>query len=118
MQLAAYRIVQEALTNALKHASPRTTVDLSLAVDSCRVHIVVHDSGPPDDEPTPAANRPEHRFNSRLRSARYEEASPGDAGLGLASIADRAALYGGTVSAGPAPYGGWTVHATLKGSHS
>ncbi|WP_241266982.1 ATP-binding protein [Streptomyces scabichelini] len=70
VQLAALRIVQEALTNALKHAGPRTTVDLSLAADSCQVHIVVHDSGPPDDEPAPAANRPERRFNSRLRFAR------------------------------------------------
>jgi signal transduction histidine kinase len=46
------------------------------------------------------------------------EASPGDAGLGLAGMAERAALYGGTVSTGPTPDGGWTVHATLKGSHS
>ncbi|WP_347232923.1 ATP-binding protein [Streptomyces sp. PRh5] len=70
MQLAAFRIVQEALTNALKHAGPRTTVDLSLVADSCQVHIVVHDSGPPDDEPAPAANRSERRSNSRLRFAR------------------------------------------------
>jgi glucose-6-phosphate-specific signal transduction histidine kinase len=42
-----------------------------------------------------------------------KSASPGDAGLGLAGMAERAALYGGTVSAGR-----WTVHATLKGSHS
>lgn len=45
MRLAAFRIVQAALANALKHAGARTTVDLSLAADSCRVHIVVHDSG-------------------------------------------------------------------------
>ena len=55
---------------ALASAGPRTTVDLSLAADSCRVHIVVHDSGSPDDEPASAANRPERRFKSRLRSAR------------------------------------------------
>ncbi len=42
-------------------------------------------------------------------------ASPGDAGLGTA---ERAALYGGTVSAGPASDSGWTVYATPKGSHS
>ncbi|MFD3307780.1 hypothetical protein [Streptomyces sp. NPDC058694] len=43
-------------------AGPRATVDLSLAAGSCQVHIVVHDSGPPDDEPVPAANRPERRL--------------------------------------------------------
>jgi hypothetical protein len=42
-------------------------------------------------------------------------ASPGDAGLGLA---ESAALYGGTVGAGPASDGGRTVYATLKGSRS
>ncbi|MEV0379562.1 hypothetical protein [Nonomuraea sp. NPDC050643] len=47
-----------------------------------------------------------------------KEASPGDAGLGLAGMAGRAALYDGTVSAGPASDDGWTVYATLKGSHS
>jgi len=47
-----------------------------------------------------------------------KQASPGDAGLGLVGMAERAALRGGTVSAGPAPDGGWTVHEPLKGSHS
>jgi signal transduction histidine kinase len=45
-------------------------------------------------------------------------ASPGDAGLGPAGMAERAVLYGATVSAGPAPDGGWTVHATPKGNVS
>ncbi|WP_420865741.1 ATP-binding protein [Actinomadura welshii] len=77
MQLVAFRILQEALTNTLKHAAPRTTVDLSLAADSCQVHIVVHDSGPTDDEPAPAANRPERRSNRRIRFAQYEEGIAG-----------------------------------------
>jgi hypothetical protein len=47
-----------------------------------------------------------------------KSASPGDAGLGLAGLAERAALYRGAASAGPVPDGGRTVHATLKGSHS
>jgi len=87
---------------------------LGLAADSCQVDIVVHDSGPPDDEPAPAASRPERRLTVVSGSLGMK----GDAGLGLAGMAERAALYGGTVSAGPAPDGGWTVHATLKGSHS
>ena len=67
-------------------------------------------AGPPDGELRPAARRPERRFNARLRSARYE--------VGVVGMAERAVLYGGTVSAGPAPDGGWTVHVTLEGSHS
>jgi signal transduction histidine kinase len=47
-----------------------------------------------------------------------KSASPGDAGVGLAGMAERAAFHGGTLSAGPAPDGGWAVHATLEGSDS
>ena len=111
MQLAAYRIVQEALTNALNHAGrapPSTCVR----------------------RPTPArstsscttAARPTTALRAVLTvvsgSLGMKSTSPGDAGLGLAGMAERAAFYGGAVSAGPAPDGGWTVHATLKGSHS
>ena len=42
----------------------------------------------------------------------------GDAGPGLAGMAERAALYCGPFSAGPASDGGWTVYPPLKGSHS
>jgi signal transduction histidine kinase len=93
VQLTAYRIVQEALTNALRYAGPRTGLDVALAVDGARLRITVHDTGPqpPDDRPAP----------------------PGEAGHGLAGMRERAALYAGTVEAGPRPGGGWTVAATL-----
>ncbi|GIJ51559.1 two-component sensor histidine kinase [Virgisporangium aliadipatigenens] len=95
VQLAAYRIVQEALTNALKHAGPHTDVVLTLEADACDLRIVVRNTVPVG----PAK-------------------ATGDAGHGLAGMAERAALYGGSVTAGPAPDGGWAVHALLKGSHS
>jgi hypothetical protein len=47
-------------------ASAGARTDLSLAADSCQVYSGVHDNGPPDGEPAPAANRPERRRNSRL----------------------------------------------------
>ena len=87
VQLTVYRIVQEALTNTLKHAGAGTRVQLPLGVD-----------GRPAAHPGPG-HRP-------VRAAR-----PGPTGRGRTRPgrhAERAALYGGTVTAGPAPGGGWT----------
>ncbi|WP_020556372.1 sensor histidine kinase [Embleya scabrispora] len=93
VQLAAYRIAQEALTNALKHAGPQTRARLALNVRKSRLRIHVQDTGPPTDDKRPTF-APEE-------------------GHGLAGMRERAALYGGTVVAGPRPGGGWTVQATL-----
>jgi signal transduction histidine kinase len=93
VQLTVYRIVQEALTNALKHAGHDTRVDLTVTVDDAETHIDVRDTGPGR-----ATARPE---------------APHDEGHGLAGMRERAALYNGTVTAGPAPGGGWAVRATL-----
>jgi signal transduction histidine kinase len=92
VQLMAYRIVQEALTNSLKHAGPGTRIQVVLTVEGARLRICVQDTGRPD------GTRP--------------EPSP-EEGQGLAGMRERAALYGGTVTAGPAPGGGWTVRAVL-----
>ncbi|GAX51657.1 sensor histidine kinase [Streptomyces olivochromogenes] len=93
VQLTVYRIVQEALTNALKHAGHDSRVELAVGVKDTRLHIDVHDSGRGDGTVRPGPSQEE--------------------GHGLAGMRERAALYGGTVSAGPAPGGGWTVRATL-----
>ncbi|MEU7872570.1 histidine kinase [Dactylosporangium sp. NPDC049140] len=93
VQLAAYRIVQEALTNALRYAGVGTRLDVAVARDGPRLDITVHDTGP-----RPPAT----------------PASPtGTDGHGIAGMRERAALYGGTVEAGPRPGGGWTVRAAL-----
>jgi signal transduction histidine kinase len=92
VQLAAYRIVQEALTNTLKHAGPHTRIHLALRVDGTRLRITVRDTGPPaGDRPVPSAGE----------------------GHGVIGMRERAALYGGTVTAGPVPGGGWAVAADL-----
>lgn len=90
VQLTAYRIVQEALTNTLKHAGADTRVSVSIVVEDTRLEIRVQDTGPPG----PAT-------------------APNEEGHGLVGIRERAALYGGRVSAGPATDGGWTVEVTL-----
>jgi signal transduction histidine kinase len=90
VQLAVYRIVQEALTNTLKHAGPHTTVQLSVSLDGSHLRIRVRDSGCPGVVTT-----------------------PGHDGHGLIGMRERAALYGGTVTAGPTSDGGWAVRAEL-----
>ncbi|MER6026218.1 histidine kinase [Streptomyces sp. NPDC001851] len=92
VQLTVYRIVQEALTNTLKHAGAGARADLAVVVEDSRLTITVHDSGPP----APAG---------RTRTANEE-------GHGLVGMRERAALYGGHVSASPAG-AGWTVRADL-----
>jgi signal transduction histidine kinase len=93
VQLAAYRIVQEALTNSLKHAGPDTATQVSLGVVEHQLHIKIQDTGPPVENPA-------------LGGAAED-------GHGLIGMRERAALYGGTVSAGPRPGGGWTVQTEL-----
>ena len=89
VDLTAYRVVQEALTNALKHAvgsSVRIAVDY--APDSVR--IVVSDTG----------------------GTRAEGGHDGN-GRGLAGLRERLAVFGGTLQAGPRPTGGFRVTATI-----
>jgi signal transduction histidine kinase len=94
LDLAAYRVVQEALTNVLKHAGkPRTTVRLDYREAELVVEIA--DAGRPIPAAGPAAS-----------------AVPGS-GRGLLGLRERIALYGGELDAGPRPGGGWLVRARL-----
>jgi signal transduction histidine kinase len=89
VELCAYRIVQEGLTNALRHAGPaRAEVRLSYRPEA--VDVQVRDDG------------------------RGTGASNGDgAGHGLIGMRERVALYGGRLHAGPRDGGGFEVHAHL-----
>ncbi|GAB3973380.1 sensor histidine kinase [Actinoallomurus acanthiterrae] len=93
LQLAVYRIVQESLTNALKHAAADTTVAVSVVADEDLVRVTVADTGP-------------------LATAKAGRGSPGG-GHGLVGMRERAALYEGSLDAGPNDRGGWTVRALL-----
>lgn len=85
--LAAFRILQESLTNVLKHARP-PCAEVVVDVGPDAVELDVHDDG----------NRP-------------GDGNP--AGRGLAGMRERAALYGGDLMVGPDPSGGYRVHARL-----
>jgi signal transduction histidine kinase len=88
LALAAYRIVQEALTNTLKHAGPGAGAQVRLAFFADAVDIEITDSG---------AGR----------------AEPGTEGGGLRGMRERAAVYDGIVQAGPREEGGWRVATRL-----
>lgn len=93
-ELTVFRIVQEALTNTLKHAVAPTRVSVAIAYRPDSVTVDVHDDG-------------------ALGIGRPEGRSMRTAGHGLTGMRERAAVYGGEVSAGPASSGGWHVHARL-----
>jgi signal transduction histidine kinase len=88
VDLAAYRIVQEAITNVLKHARPAAAT-VSIRFLPNLLEIEVHDTG----------------------AARA--AVNGAGGSGLIGMRERVTLYGGDFAAGPSENGGFRVHATL-----
>ena len=87
LDLSAYRIVQEALTNVRRHAGPaRATVTIGYRPDALELTIVDTGTGA-------AAN--------------------GSGGHGITGMRERAAMFGGTLTAGPQPERGYEVRATL-----
>jgi signal transduction histidine kinase len=99
LELIVYRIVQEALTNVRKHAGPEAAAEVTVRYDPGELLVRVADDGGASSTP---ANLP-----------RYRTAATDPAGHGLAGMRERAALYGGTVQAGPRPAGGFEVTARL-----
>jgi signal transduction histidine kinase len=88
VDLTAYRIVQEALTNVLKHAGPNVQVDVAIEYEPGTVRVEVLDDG---------------------RGA----AVHADGGHGLLGMRERVSVFGGELVAGPKPGGGFRVSATL-----
>jgi signal transduction histidine kinase len=91
VELAAYRIVQESLTNVLRHAGPATaTVSVRRLDGQLDIEVIDTGRGVPRDP---------HRGSA--------------AGQGIAGMRERAVALGGSLRAGPAPGGGYAVHAVL-----
>jgi signal transduction histidine kinase len=88
-ELTVFRIAQESLTNALRHAGPGTRVTVALVVEPGRAVLEVSDDGTGG---APAS---------------------GGGGNGLLGMRERVAVHGGELSAGPGPDGGWAVRAMI-----
>ncbi len=95
VELAAYRIIQEALTNSRRHA-PGAAVDVELRYGDDGLRLRIRDNGP--GPPGPAASAPVPA-----------------AGHGLLGMRERAAAVGGELTTGPAGGGGFAVTARLPG---
>jgi signal transduction histidine kinase len=102
VELAAYRIVQEALTNARRHA-PGAAVDVELRYDDAALRLLVRDNGP---GPAQAPGVPE------ASGGHGAETSAGS-GHGLLGMRERAIAVGGSLHTGAAPGGGFLVEAVL-----
>jgi len=97
VQLTVFRVVQEALTNTLKHVGPGATADVTVAVEGSGLRVRVTDTGSSSRKPAPRR----------------------DGGHGLVGIRQRAALYDGTATVGPRDDGqGWIVDVLLDPSAS
>ncbi|HEY1690238.1 MAG TPA: histidine kinase [Solirubrobacteraceae bacterium] len=88
VQLAVFRVAQEALTNTLKHTARPTSVCMDLRCGGEVVELDVTDEGPP-------------------------ALSDAGGGRGLRGMRERALAYGGELHAGPLPEGGWRVQLRL-----
>jgi signal transduction histidine kinase len=90
VEAAVYRIAQESITNARRHARHATGIAVSIAGTDGRAYVTISDDG---------------------------ESRPGgggsSSGYGLVGMRERASLLGGTLDAGPGPDRGWTVTASF-----
>ena len=86
---AVYRLAQEALTNALRHARNASRVEIRVVEGGGRLRLRVTDDG------------------------QIDPVRPASHGFGLLGMTERVKLLGGTFHAGPAPEGGWAVDAEL-----
>ena len=92
LDLSIYRIVQEALTNAIKHGGAGTRAEVHVRFGQRSVELVISDDGSGSPATRPA---------------------PGGGGRGLVGMRERVGLFGGELSASPRPEGGFVVRAVL-----
>jgi signal transduction histidine kinase len=91
VELAVYRIVQESLTNVLRHAGPRVQARVEVEITESTVTVTVDDDGR-----GPAA-------------LEFHDGS----GTGIAGMRERVGAFGGHLDAGPGPTRGWRVRAVV-----
>jgi signal transduction histidine kinase len=86
---AIYRLAQESITNALRHARHATTIEVAVSGDTKVARVTVHDDG------------------------EIRHASSPEPGFGLIGMGERVKLLGGSLETGPGPVRGWVVSAVL-----
>ena len=120
VELAAYRIIQEALTNARRHA-PGAAVDVELLYDDDRLQLFIRDNGPGPPRVRPAEALPDAVSPGMLSAGPLSPGNGGRGGVrpygghGLLGMRERAAAVGGELSTGEAVGGGFLVWASLPG---
>lgn len=92
-ELAIFRIVQEALTNTLRHAGPGAVASVLVEEQAAATLVRITDDGGNPDHPAPMAGV--------------------GSGQGLAGVAERVRMFGGELTYGPVPPRGWRVVASL-----
>ena len=97
---AMYRLAQESITNAVRHARRATRISVAVAGDRECVRLTVTDDGEPST-------------TSSFPASSTSTGSGSSMGYGIVGMTERAALLGGTLHAGPNRGRGWTVTAVL-----
>ncbi len=95
VELTAYRIVQEALTNTRKHGGPDAQATVRLTYGEHELAMLIEDDGRGE------------------REGRHEEGGADGLGQGLIGMRERVAMVGGTLHTGPRPGGGFRIRAAL-----
>lgn len=95
-ELTVYRVVQEALTNVLKHAGPRASAYVSLSWTGKGLEVTIDDDG-----------------RGAASDGLGYDTGNSSSGQGITGMAERLKLYDGTVETGPLTGGGFRVHAQI-----
>jgi len=110
--LSAFRIIQEALTNTLRHAGPATAA-VAIAYGRDQLHVEVTDTGRGLTGSAAEAAYASFVIDAGFPVAAGQDPGSAAAGHGLRGMRERAAAAGGTIEIGPLPEGGFRVAATL-----
>ncbi len=92
IELSVFRIVQESLTNSLKHGGTRVTADVTIEYHDTAIDVIIADNGD---------------------GAAHDLGRTDGSGLGIIGIRERATVLGGTFQAGPRVGGGYNVHVNI-----
>ena len=114
--LTVYRVVQEALTNAIKHSGPGTGARVVVRTTADHVRVRVRDDGLGAALGSAGARSAGAAVSTGEGRAPVPERLPGS-GRGLRGMRERAAAFGGTVHAGPVRPSGWQVDMDLPLDH-